>query len=77
MCLETLKDQPPDLQGGYSILKCWYRYTLEQQPNPSRADLAKVSRDYYTLYQRDYPSPPGRPLPIHISPFQIEDGLPS
>ena len=38
-------------------------------------ELEKVSRDYASLYQQEDSSPLGRLIPIHVSPFQIDDGL--
>ena len=39
--------------------------------------MAKVTNYYTTLYQREYPDPPGRLLSTHIEPFQINDKVPS
>ena len=40
---------------------------------PSRVDLAKVSRYYALLYQREAPSNLGQTLPIHVSTLSIDD----
>ena len=39
--------------------------------------MAKVTKDYVTLYQKEDPDPPGRPLATHVEPFQINDEVPS
>ena len=74
-CLETPQDQPPELKGSYAIFKLCYFHASSRQPNPSREDLAKISGEYDVLYQRKDHYLPGHPLPTHISPFQIEDGV--
>ena len=74
-CLYKTQDQPPDLKEASSILKWCYHHTLARQPKPSRADLANVSGEYVVIYQLEYQSPLGRSIPIHVAPFQIEDGL--
>ena len=39
--------------------------------------MAKVTKDYDTLYQREDPDPPGRMLATHVDPFYINDDVPS
>ena len=75
-CLEKLQDKTPDLNGWYAILKWCYCHASTRQPKPSRADLAKVSGDYAVIFQREYPYPLGRTIPIHVAPFQIEYWVP-
>ena len=74
-CLETTEVNSPYIQGAYTILKRWYHHALARQLNPSQADLEKVSWDYSALYQWEDPSPPGRPVPTHVSPFKIDNGV--
>ena len=50
---------------------------MARQPNPSRVDLSNISGDYDTMFQSEDPSPLWRPIPIHIEPFQVEDGVTS
>ena len=71
--LYTTQGISPYLQGAYTILNRWYCHTSARQPNPLRADLEKVSRYYAAPYQREDLSPPGRPVPTHVTPFQIDD----
>ena len=47
-CLETMTGIP-DIRGAYGVLKMWYRHVSTREPNPSRADMAKVTGDYATL----------------------------
>ena len=46
-------------------------------PNPSRANMDKVTEDYFTIYQQEDPYPPGRQLATHANSFQIKDDVPS
>ena len=46
-------------------------------PKPLRADTAKVTGDYDTLYWREDPTPTGRPVLIHVKPFRINDEVPT
>ena len=32
--------------------------------------------DYADLYYKEYPYPPGRPIPTHVTPFSIDDETP-
>ena len=41
-----------------------------------QVDTVKITGDYYTLYRRDEPNPPGRPVPTHVTPFRVNDGFP-
>ena len=75
--MDKPQDQPPDTKGECKILKRWYHHNLARQPNPSRVDLSDISRDYAAMFQREDPSPLWRPIPIHIEPFQVEDGVTS
>ena len=43
------------------------------QPHPPRTDLEKVLGEYVDLYQQEVPSHPGRPVPTHVIPFDIDD----
>ena len=49
---------------------------MDLHPKPSRADLENIYGDYAALYQKEAPYPPGLPLPITVSPFQIHDESP-
>ena len=76
-CMETTQGASQDIQGNYNILNRWYRELLSRQPNPSRSDLENVSKDYATQYQREEPSPLGRPVPKHVNQFQIYNRVPA
>ena len=75
-CLEITQVNPPDIQGDYTILNRCYRHASTRQTNPSRTDMEKLSGDYAVLYQQEYPSPPGIPVPTYVAPFQIDTGVP-
>ena len=76
-CIDIPQETFLFFQGDYTILNRWYQHALARKPNPLWADIEKVYRDYAALYQQEEPSPPGRPVTIHIAPFQIEDGVPT
>ena len=42
---------------------------MEQQLNPSRADLEKISGNHAALYQREDPPPPGAATPKPFFPL--------
>ena len=73
--LENPQDKPLYLKAEHAILKRWYCHASERQHKPSRADLEKLSGYYAVIYQREGSSSPGRPIPIHVDPFQIEGGV--
>ena len=56
-CLE-LSTGGADPRRAYAILKGWYQHASARAPNPSRADMEKVTGDFQTLYQRVEPHPP-------------------
>ena len=58
VCLE-LSTGDMDLNRAYSFLKRWYLHTSARAPNPSQGNMAKVTKDYATLYQWEDPYPPG------------------
>lgn len=39
--------------------------------------MAKLKKGYATIYQREEPDPPGRPMSTHVDPSQINDEVPS
>ena len=67
------RDLPPDLKGAYAVLNRCYFHVLARHPKLSRADIVKVSSDYYVLYKFEMTYPSVNTLPIHVSPFPIED----
>ena len=64
------------LQGAYTVLKRWYHHVSARAPNSSRVNIPKVSKNYATIYHREDPHPPGRPLDTHIYTFQINNESP-
>ena len=42
-----------------------------------RSDMEKVTGDYAALYRQEDPTIPGRPVPIHIRPFRINNDAPT
>ena len=72
MCLEP-STVDTDLRRAYAVLKCWYLHASARAPNPSRAEMSKVTKDYATLYQQEDLGPPVRSLITHVEPFQISD----
>ena len=62
-CLDMTQGTSPDIHGLYTILKRSYHHALVRQPNPSQADIEKVSKEDAAPYQGEDPSPPGRSVP--------------
>ena len=61
---------------AYTILKRWYRHVSVQALNPSGTDMETFRGDFYTLYQREEPHPPGLPLATHVDPEKVNDEIP-
>ena len=56
-CLEPATGNP-ELRGAHVVLKRWYRHASVRAPNPSQADMDKVTEGYAALYcQEEHPSP--------------------
>ena len=66
-----------ELRGAYAVLKHWYRHASARVTNPSQADLAKVTKDYTTVYQQGDPDPPSQPLASHVDLSQISNEVPT
>ena len=43
-CLELAMGNT-DLRGAYAALKRWYQHASARAPNPSRADMSRVTGD--------------------------------
>ena len=74
-CLELTLGNP-DLGGGYTVLKRWYRHASVRAPKSSRKDMSKVMGDYAALYWKEDPTPPGKSVPTHVTPFRVNDNVP-
>ena len=37
--------------------------------------MANFMEDYAAIYRREDPTPPGRPVPDHVTPFRINDDV--
>ena len=64
-----------DWGGAYALLRGWYRNYNETPTKPVREDLNAVRTQYKELYKRR--ESPGVPIPIHVTPFSIDDNIPS
>ena len=60
-----------NLCEAYAILKHWYRHASVCVPNPSWADMEKVTGFFWTLYQKEELQPLGIPLTTHMDPVQF------
>ena len=40
-------------------------------------DIDNFMGDYSKFYQREYPTPPGRTVPDHVTPFRINNDVPT
>ena len=67
-CLE-LTTGDTDLCRAYSVIKLWYLHVSASAPNPSQADMDKVTKDYYTLYHQENPDPLANRWPPTFTPF--------
>ena len=63
-----------DIRGAYDLLRGWYRRTGGKPPRPTRKDLDMIRTSFKNLYREQ--EPPGDPLPVHISPAPVRDGIP-
>ena len=68
--------EKPDLWGAYTVLKWWYHHVSARAHNPSREDMKKFTGEYTTLYQREDPTPPGRPVTTYVKPFRVNEDVP-
>ena len=75
-CLEPATGSP-ELRGAYAVLKKWYRHTSTRAPNPSRADITKVTGYYAALHCQEELTTPRIPVPTHVTPFRVNGNLPS
>lgn len=63
-----------DLQGAWNQFKGWYKHAGDRPSKPSRMDMAQVTNEFHDLYQKR--TPPGEPIPILVSPFDVNDQVP-
>ena len=69
-----------DLQGAYTVIKRGYHHMYKREPNPSRADMDKVTGDYVAMYWRKEPPHPPLPrrlVPTQVTPFRVNGNVPS
>ena len=50
-----------NLLREYAVLNHWYRHASVWAPNPSHADMEKVTGDFCNLYQKEDPHLPVQP----------------
>ena len=60
-----------DLCGVYAVLKYWYQHMSARGTNPSRVNMAKVTKYHATLYKIEDPDP----LAYHWPPRLTHSGL--
>lgn len=64
-----------NVKGAFELLSGWYRRSGGKPPRPTRKDLNLIQSQFLCLYCHE--EPPGDPLPIHVSPFHVDDGIPN
>ena len=64
-----------EIKTAWGSLKVWYNHTGNRPPKPSREALDRVTQTWETLYQEE--DAPGDPLPIHVTPFEVNDNQPT
>ena len=67
-CLEPATGNP-ELRGAHAFLKRWYRHASARAPNPSQADMDKVTENYAALYWREEPPSPVYQYPLTSHPL--------
>ena len=60
---------------AFGALKGWYRSAGPKPTHPSREEINATRVEYQNLFQSVPPSSPE--IPIHVTPFQINDEQPS
>ena len=75
--LEEVLGTPQDPEGPFTILKWWYRHASARAPNTSYMGTEKVTGYYSTLYLWVEPTPASSLVPTHITPFKINDDVPT
>ena len=60
---------------AYNALRGWYRECGGIPSKPTKGDLHRTRIDFESLYMAT-PSP-GEPIPIHVTPFPVNDDIPS
>jgi hypothetical protein len=63
------------VRGTWSALKAWYKHASGRTSRPSKKDLKILQTDYGELLANKPPA--GKPIPILVSPFNIDDSIPS
>ena len=64
-----------DAKGAWTRAKAWYRQAEDRPPKPSRQELGQVTSEWTNLYTAI--PPPGDPIEVMVSPFDIPDGTPT
>jgi exonuclease III len=63
------------VRGAWSTLKAWYKHASGRTSHPSKKDLKILQTDYGELLANKPPA--GEPIPILVSPFDVDDSIPS
>ena len=69
---------PQGAAAGYTlawrVTKCWYRTTEDRAPKPCYQSMEKQTAERVKLYGKV--EPPGEPIPINVTPFDVPDSTP-
>jgi hypothetical protein len=63
-----------NVHGAYNLLRGWYRKLGTKPPKPTRKDINLIRSQFLNIYQEE--KPPGNPIPVHITPFHVNDNIP-
>jgi hypothetical protein len=63
------------VRGVWSTLKAWYKHASGRTSHPSKKDLKILQTDYGELLTNKPPA--GEPISILVSPFDVDDSIPS
>jgi hypothetical protein len=66
---------PGENRGALSALKSWYKHASARKSHPSKKDPNTLQTDYGELLANRPPA--CEPIPILVSPFNIDDSIPS
>jgi hypothetical protein len=63
------------LEAAWEIVQTWYKHTGDRPTKPTRLDLRTVTNAYKDPCSATPPT--GNPLSIHITPYSIDDDIPT
>ena len=68
-----LASEPPFFREAWVRMWRWYRDASNRHPPPARVSLETLTEEHAELHA--HVPPPGRPIPIEVSPFPVDDDI--